>query len=193
MVGRRGPAANENFEGKVDHVRIYDYALTDAEILALPELAAQLNFSFTRQPVSTNVLAPNPALFTAGFTNSWGALVQWYTNDVAVPGAHKETFTIAATDAGYVTGTRQSGAERRSTSIESTEVTSPSRATRTPGGAVGRRGQWQHRHTSTSRWTLPGGGGHTITGNPTVTSATLWDSQTIAPGSTQPSAAAPVT
>ena len=92
-IGARPGGANPWY-GAIDNVRIYARALSAAEITALPELAASA-LSFARQPVSTNVTAQGTATFTASVNGAPPYFIQWYTNNVAVPGAAGLSFSLS--------------------------------------------------------------------------------------------------
>ena len=93
-IGDR-PTEGTPFNGLIDDVRIYDIALSQAQIQALPELV-QTPLAFTLQPASIAVLPQASVTFTGAVTGSLPWYIQWYSNGVPIPGANGLTYTIAS-------------------------------------------------------------------------------------------------
>jgi len=91
-IGTRSDGSTR-WDGQLDEIRVYGAALTEAQIQALPELG-QTPLAFTLQPASIAVLANSPVTFSSAFTGSPPHFVQWYSNDVPIPGANGLTYTI---------------------------------------------------------------------------------------------------
>jgi len=91
-IGTR-PDGSSRWDGRLDEIRVYDTALTQAQIQALPELA-QNPLAFTLEPVSVTVEENQSVAFNAAFTGSPSLFVQWYSNGVPIPGANVLPYTI---------------------------------------------------------------------------------------------------
>ena len=91
-IGSR-PDGTTRFYGLIDHARIYNEALTEAQIQALPELV-QTPLAFTLQPVSRTVVENRSNTFSAAITGSLPYYIQWYENDAPIPNANSLTYTI---------------------------------------------------------------------------------------------------
>ncbi|HZO56351.1 MAG TPA: LamG-like jellyroll fold domain-containing protein, partial [Bryobacteraceae bacterium] len=81
------------FDGKLDEVRVFNRALSQAEIQALPELAPT-PLTFVTQPVSRVVAQFRPVTFTSAVRGAPPHFFQWFSNDVAIAGANSTSYTI---------------------------------------------------------------------------------------------------
>ena len=97
FIGRR--ANGTFFDGKLDEVRVFNRALSQAEIQALPELAPT-PLTFVTQPVSRVVAQFRPVTFTSAVRGAPPHSFQWFSNDVAIAGANSATYTISTTTFG---------------------------------------------------------------------------------------------
>ena len=96
-IGARPTGAPDTpFNGLIDNVRIYNTALSEAEIRALPELA-QTPITFLIEPVSQTVQAPLPVTFQAAIQGSPPYFIRWFSNGVAIAGADMLSLTLPAT------------------------------------------------------------------------------------------------
>jgi len=91
--GRPTGSVDNPFNGVIDEVRVFDRALTQAEIQALPELV-QTPLTFKTQPLSRTVAETRPVTFTAAVSGSPPYSVQWYENGVEIPGAADFSISI---------------------------------------------------------------------------------------------------
>lgn len=95
------------FPGAVDDVAIFAAELTEAQIADLAAGVSPLNLAaplaaplaFTQEPVSKTAQELLPATFTALAEGSPVSLIgyQWYRDEVAIPGATGNSYTIDAT------------------------------------------------------------------------------------------------
>jgi len=92
-IGNRDALVQQWWRGGIDEVRIYDEALTDAQVLALAQDTVT-PLVFTLEPTDQTVVENQSATFTADFTGS-PAFIQWYSNNVAIEGANNKTYTIS--------------------------------------------------------------------------------------------------
>lgn len=181
-IGRRG--ATEVLDGQLDEVRIYNSALTSLQI---SNLVSPQPLSFTLQPVSQRVLIPNSATFSVGF-NGLPAFIQWFTNGVAVPGVPGSlpNFTIPSVSPGMSGMTVSVLVSNLSYSITSSNAVLSTTSDNIPpvlvsagsadGLTIGLRFNEELDAvsvTSTANYFV---NGEAIP----VSSATLWDSKTIA-------------
>ncbi len=93
FIGRR--ANGTFFDGKLDEVRVFNRALSQAEIQALPELAPT-PLTFATQPVSRVVAQFRPVTFTSAVSGAPPHFFQWFSNDVAIADATAAAYTIAS-------------------------------------------------------------------------------------------------
>jgi hypothetical protein len=93
-IGIRPDGINQ-FDGKIDEVRIFGRALSQAEIQALPELQVT-PLAFGIQPVSRTIVENNPVTFQTTFTGSGPYTVNWYENNVLVSSTNTLKWTVAS-------------------------------------------------------------------------------------------------
>lgn len=91
--GRPSGGVDNPFNGLIDEVRVFNRALTEAEIQALPEVV-QTPLKFTLEPVSRTVVEYKPVTFSAGVTGSPPYFIQWYENGSPLADANGLTYTI---------------------------------------------------------------------------------------------------
>lgn len=99
-LGRSQYAADPYFNGRLDEFRIYDAALTAAQVqqnfIAGPDAPPNDGpVSVLRQPADTNVEENTPATFAVLLLGKRPYLLQWFKNDVAIPGAINSSLTFA--------------------------------------------------------------------------------------------------
>jgi len=92
-IGNRDQLVSQWWRGGIDEVRIYDEALSDAQVLALAQDTVT-PLVFTLEPTDQTVVENQSATFTTDFTGS-PAFIQWYSNNVAIEGANNKTYTIS--------------------------------------------------------------------------------------------------
>jgi regulation of enolase protein 1 (concanavalin A-like superfamily) len=84
------------WQGLIDEVRIFNRALSEEEIRALPEVA-QTPLAFSAQPVSRRVAELRSVTFSAAVTGAPPHLYQWLLNGEPIEGATESTYTIPST------------------------------------------------------------------------------------------------
>ncbi len=102
--GRPTGSVDNPFNGLVDEVRIFNRALTEVEIQALPELV-QSPLAFTQQPASRTVVENRPVTFQTAIAGPPPYFIQWYENDSPLTDANGLTYTIASVQQ-YMNGYR---------------------------------------------------------------------------------------
>lgn len=96
-IGARSDGTTR-WDGKLDEVRIYNRALSQAEILSLPELPAvvQQPIVFLVHPTNQTVNAGETVNFQAAVQGSPTYFIQWFSNGVEIAGANQLTYSIPA-------------------------------------------------------------------------------------------------
>lgn len=94
VIGGRSGTAHL-FDGRLDEVRVYNEALSQAQIQALPELV-QTPIVLTTEPVSQVVEEARPVTFSVAFTGSLPHAIQWQANGIPIDGETGLTYTIPA-------------------------------------------------------------------------------------------------
>jgi len=96
-IGARADGTTR-WNGRLDEVRVYNRALTQAEIVALPELSTvpPQPIVFVVQPINQTVNAGDPVSFEAAVTNPPPYFAQWFSNGVAITGANQLVYSIQA-------------------------------------------------------------------------------------------------
>jgi hypothetical protein len=101
MIGKNGQVPGHAFDGVIDDVRIYDYALTAAEVQTLYDMGsggpAPSGPTITQHPGSVIVTEGDPASFTVAATGTGTLSYQWYEDAAKVAGANSATYTISST------------------------------------------------------------------------------------------------
>ena len=93
-IGTRSDGTTR-WDGKLDEVRIYNEALTEAQIQALPELVTN-SLAFTLEPVSVTVEENQSTTFSYAFTGSPSLFVQWYENGAPISGGLTYTIPVVS-------------------------------------------------------------------------------------------------
>ena len=93
-IGTRSDG-NNRWDGKLDEVRIYNEALSQAQIQALPELVTN-SLAFTLEPVSVTVEENQSTTFSYAFTGSPSLFVQWYENGAPISGGLTYTIPVVS-------------------------------------------------------------------------------------------------
>lgn len=94
--GRPTGGVDTPWNGLIDEVRVFNRALSDEEIRALPELV-QTPLTFVTQPVNRIVAELRPVTFTAAVRGSPPYFFQWLSNGVPIEGATEASYTIPST------------------------------------------------------------------------------------------------
>lgn len=97
-LGRSQFTWDSYFNGSISEFRIYDEALT-AETVSEdytwgPDVAASGPVSIIVQPQNQSVVETRPANFSIGYGGSRPVQIQWFCNNVAIPGATNDTYTL---------------------------------------------------------------------------------------------------
>jgi len=96
-IGARSDGTTR-WDGKLDEVRIYNRALTGAEIQSLPELP-QIEpqpIVFLLQPTNQTIHAGDPVSFTTAVQGTPPYFVHWFSNSVEIAGENRLTYFIPA-------------------------------------------------------------------------------------------------
>ena len=89
------------FYGSIDEFRIFNAALSPAEVLQDFQLGPDLSpqsgpVAITTQPQGISVNEQQPATFTVGYIGRRPVQFQWFRNGVPIPGATNGTYQLAA-------------------------------------------------------------------------------------------------
>lgn len=104
-LGRSNYTGDSNVQGEYDEVRLYNYAFTPGQALGSsfsgPDKLSSEPTAVTiaTQPQSLTSDETGNATFRIGVRGSSPISLQWYRNDVAIPGAILPTLTVANTTA----------------------------------------------------------------------------------------------
>ncbi|MCX8157225.1 MAG: lamin tail domain-containing protein [Verrucomicrobiae bacterium] len=90
------------FNGSIDEFRVYDVAITEAEVqqnyLLGPEVSPQSGpVTITTAPSNTTVNEGQPVTFRVAYVGQRPIRVQWYRDGVAIPGATNLSLRLAQT------------------------------------------------------------------------------------------------
>jgi hypothetical protein len=98
--GQNRGSVSRVFNGTIDEVRIYNQALTQAQIQAdmnTPISTPTVPPSITTQPARQTVVAGQTAMFSVTATGTGPLSYQWYKNGAVIGGATSATYTTPAT------------------------------------------------------------------------------------------------
>ena len=104
-LGRSNWNGDQNTQGEYDEFRIYNTALTPQQALgnalAGPDLINDHDVAatITQQPSNQTIPETLSATFSVASLGSTPITIQWYRNDVAIPGATGSSYTIPAVSA----------------------------------------------------------------------------------------------
>jgi hypothetical protein len=98
-LGRSNWGGDANMQGDFDDFRIYNRVLSAAEIRGSYVGGADLlvPVGIVGQPQNITVALPAPATFSVVVEGENPVAIQWYRDDVAIPGANGLSYTVAST------------------------------------------------------------------------------------------------
>jgi hypothetical protein len=128
----------QRFADKIDDVRVYNYALAEADIAVLVASGATAP-TITTQPASVTVTVGQTATFSVTAAGTAPLSYQWYKNGAAISGATGASYTTPATT------TADSGAKFKVVVTNSAGSAASNEATLTvtaSGGGTGLKGEY---------------------------------------------------